>query len=285
MKPSDLILLSATALSLIILALIFNSVGVYLLLHVKKRRTHQNVILINLSVAEIFISVISLIFHALVVDGFENHLSFWSICFIIGNGVFLAYYLIMMVITLDRLAMSILTMRYRIILTHSKILLILACCWISGFGYSLLVYFLNIQNSGLKIMEFTTNWGFLVIAISTYAFILCKLIRRRRHLHQDQNESPQVENFSRKSKQQSDLNKFYFTSGLIILSFVISVNIPNVIREFSSQSVYVIPVINVIRYLNFVVDPCIYTFLQKDVRNLLKQKLSINSTSASITIQ
>ena len=276
MEPQDtnITLVAATALILIILSVMLNSLGLYLLSQIKEQRTYQNTILKNLSFAEIFMSIVGAIYFIKSItgkrDGMERFV--WSIERA-GSGVYLTYYLIMISIALDRLAMSILTIKYQTIITHRKIVIILACCWITCPCFSLMFYFL--RSTEHEIMYPILDFSFIAFTISTYTYILHKLIKRKNIFHRDQAEISRQLNRRENAKRYNDLSRFYLMSGLIILTFIVLVAATNILRNYvfaSNQQAHV--VLHAVRMLNYVFDPCIYIFFQKPVRNLLKRRLN-----------
>ena len=273
MKPSERILLVVIAVILIILALILNSLGIYLLIQIKKRSTHQNLILMNLSAAEILLSITALVDYILwILDWKEFHISIDYISYVIECGVGLSHYLIAVILTLDRLAMCTLTVRYKIVLSHKRTTVILACCWIIGLCFSLLIYFRPIVGIA-RLLEVALDVAFLLIVTGTYTTILCLILKKRRELQQDVGENTENENRANSSKQPF-LFKFYFTSALIILSFAVFVTIPSMIRIFHND---LVAIMYAVQILNYIADPCIYIFFQKTARNLLKRKYKIKN--------
>ena len=106
----------------------------------QERRNHENMILINLIVVEIFMSVIRVIYFALFLGNHNTYTNSVWFFQIIGHCTLLAYVFLMISITLDRLAMSIISIRYQFIITQGSVVIILACCWILGPNFSLLLY-------------------------------------------------------------------------------------------------------------------------------------------------
>ena len=279
MEASALLPLSVITFVLIAVALTLNSAGIYLLSQIKKRRTHQNLILKNLSLVEILLSILPLIVYPLKIYSWEEtHDLAFRIFYTTGTGVGMTYYLTMITLTLDRLAMCVLTIRYKIILTHRRMVIVLISQWIIGLAFSLLLLFFSPNIRSSEIVQLPFDFTFLAITMSTYFTIFRNFMKSKKDLH---GKNMHQENNARSSDQDRHAFKFCFTSGLIILSFLVLVAVPNIVylMVFGSKSIDVIDnhmlVYILIRQLNNVLDPCIYIFFQRDVRSLLKSKIKI----------
>ena len=283
MQPSNFVPLSTSAIILLALALLLNSLGIYLLSEIKKRPTHQNFILINLSVVEIFSCIIGVIYFALLLGNDNIYISSVWFYQTIGHGTYLTYDFIMITITLDRLAMSVLSIRYQSVITYRKVVIILASCWIMGPSISLLLFLL--QKYQLicfqlcqQIIFTAVDLSFVTVTVITYLHILYRLIKRRKLFQSEEPETSKQRNTKTNLNQGKDLSKFYMTSGLIILSYTLLVAIPNLIRELrfepqnrSNNYLYAV------RPINYIIDACVYILFQQSVRNLLKRKLRIKT--------
>ena len=283
MQSSNFVPLSTSAIIISALALLLNSLGIYLLSEIKKRPTHQNFILINLSVAEILSCIIGVIYFALLLGNHNIYVSSVWFYQTIGHGTFLAYDFIMITITLDRLAMSVLSIRYQSIITYRKVVIILASCWIMGPSISLLLFLLKkyqlicfqLYN---RIVFTAVDLSFVTVTVITYLHILYRLIKRRKLFQSEESETSKQGNTTPNLNQGKNLFKFYMTSGLIILSYTLLVAIPNLIREFSfEQYNRSTNYLYAVRPINYIVDPCVYILFHQSVRNLLKLKLRIKT--------
>ena len=293
MEASALLPLSVTTFVVIAAALTLNSVGIYLLSQIKKRRTHQNLILKSLSLAEILLSILPFIVYPLKIHSLEkNHDLAFRIFYTTGTAVGMTYYLTMITLTLDRLAMCVLTIRYQIILTHRRMVITLISQWIISLAFSLLLFFLNLSLRSSEIVQLPFDFSFLAITMSTYFMIFRKLMNRKEDLQGEQTKNMHKENNTRSSNQDRHAFKFCFTSGLIILSFFVLVAVPNIVYVMvlgSDKSINVIDnhmlTFILIRQLNNVIDPCIYIFFQKNVRSLLKRKIKIGKNDLQIVAE
>ena len=273
MQQLDSVPIAVTALIITILSLLLNSFGIYILSQIKWQRTHQNLILINLSTTEILMSVTAVVYYILLCNEDREKIDELSWVFhVIGGGAGLVCYLLMTMITLERLAMTILTIKYKVIVTHRKMIIILVCIWITGPSCSLTHYFLGFLNP--KILYPTIDICILVITASTYSHVYYKLVKRRKTIQRNKSENPKQRSDKENPSKRNSLSKFYSTSGLIILTFIIFVAVPGIIREhlFNDESLEY-ALLYAIRIINFAVDPCIYIFLQKPTQNLIKTKL------------
>ena len=145
---------------------------------------------------------------------------------------------------------------------------ILMFCWLTGFIVGAIFpisnsYQVAFINSGLL------NGIFLVLAIATYAVIFGKVIRGKKQF------SGSISATSRHYKRQSNsLSKFYCMAGLIITTFALFVTVPIGFMVFYPYPQNLVSrIISNLWYVDILLDPCIYIFLQRPVRTLLKKKL------------
>ena len=287
-SPSDFIPISAVAFALVALALFLNLLGIYLLSQVKSYRTHQKIILMSLSASEILMSISATAYYVMVLGNKETLWSFGWFFHIFGTGTYLTYSLIMITITLDRLAMSIFSLRYQAIVTSRRVIIVLISCWIIGPSCITILYF--VDRIKKQITHVIIDLTFIAISTATYSYILHNLIKRKRTFQVNQSKKSCHRSTDRKLSQQNSSSKFYFTSGLIIFSYITLVAVPNLIKEFKQLKEIKLlcrehAVLYLISLINFIVDPCIYIYLQKPVQNVLKRKLNINRNDVVPVLQ
>ena len=266
-------------------AIFLNSLGIYLLSQVRNTRTNQNMILMNLSSAEILLCLLSTtkdIIRMVRISGKEDSPG-QRIFRALSYGFIFTYYLLMISVTLDRLLMSVLSIKYRIIMTTLKIKIILAVSWITGQALGLRLCFLTQieQQNVLNIFISPILSGVFILSASiTYSYIFYKLNNRKRYLHKN-TRGNSAKKANQVSQQRDDLKKFYSVTGLIILSFTILVAIPSTLKNFLIYPNYKDPyqtleylISTALHYANYAADPCIYIFLQPSIRRLLKNKVT-----------
>ena len=258
----DTIIFSYIGLIILTLGLLLHFLGLYLLSHFRQTRTHQNVILMNLGFAEIIMSATGIAEFSYEIS--EKIISRPAL--LLSQGSVITFYLVMITLTLDRLFMILLSIRYNIVVTRKKMRVVLMFCWLIGFiGGAML----SISNSYQDVLNGSLNGIFLVLAVTTYAIIFGKAISGEKQL----SESISVNSTSYK-RQDNHLSKFYCMAGLIIATFIIFVTIPIGFKVFYPYPEHLVSrIISNLWYVDVLLDPCIYIFLQRPVRTLLKKKL------------
>ena len=243
------------------LAIILHSLGIYLLSEIKKTRTNQNIILMHLSVMEMICSSCVIVYNCSLLGGLDITENFILPAYLFAEGTYVTFYLIMIVLTTDRLAMSLFLLRYQVIMTRTRIKIVLALCWVLGVISGGLFVILSSRWIGLSTHIFLQGY-FLILSVATYISILRKIHKRRKLLRTNPNS------------HDSSHSQFYLVTCLIISSFILFVEIPDLYRlsinEFDIKS-FKFSVLQLIWSVNNIADPCIYIFLQESARNLLKE--------------
>ena len=254
-------------IGILLLALLIHSLRIYLLYHIKETRTNQNLILIHLSLIEIFTSTLAVAHGAgvsiLKMDE-KVAVSLYYFCI----GAYLIFYLIMIALTLDRLAMSLLSIKYHTVITRGRMKVALIACW--PIGVLCGAVFVKLQSYKIAAMVYIIADGcFLVLMIITYTTVLSKISKRRELLQRNEAQN---------NDHHQEPTKFYLITGLIISSFTLFAAVPNLCKlflfDYNSRS-FGWEAILLLWCFNNIIDPCIYIFLQKPVRKLLRKKIII----------
>ena len=183
----------------------------------------------------------------------------------------------MISLTLDRLLMSILSIKYQITVTKRKTKITLAVSWMTGNIFGVILYFLKPEQETyvLKTCFFpTSNMSFIITALITYSYILYQLINRKRRLNTNSKGSSKTDG-DKTPKRRNNLAKFYFVTGFIVLSFTFLIAIPSTVKLIHYQNYLHRRISITLHFVNYAVDPCIYIFLQPSVRKLLKSKVTM----------
>ena len=248
---------------LLFLGVLLHSLGIYLLSKIKVAINNQNIILMHLSVFGIISSSYLIVYNCNRLAGLGMDENFTVSAYLFGEGTYVIFYLIMILLTTDRLAMSLLLLKYQVIMTRKRMKIGLVLCWILGIVCGGLYAILRFRKIGISIHIFLDGC-FLILTVATYASILCKVHERRKLLRTNPNS------------HNSSHSQFYLVTCLIISSFTLFVGIPDIYRlsipKFDIKSFYS----NLSRLavsVNNIIDPCIYIFLQQSVRNILREKL------------
>ena len=271
MGNSAYFVIKITQTGVLFLAILLHSLGMYLLKQIKETRTNQNTILMHLSLIEIITSSFVIIFnvstHFKILDVYVNY-NFALSFHLFGEGIYLIFYFIMIILTIDKVAVSLLSLKYGVIMTCKKTKIILTLCWLIGIICGGI--FIALRSTEIPSMiHIIADGCFLILAVTTYIFILYQIHKRRKLLQTNTNTHSMRDN-----NRGQIFPKFYVVTGLVVLSFILFVAIPTIFKFFTTQLKPVeVAVLQLLWSLNDIVDPCIYIFLQKPVRILLGRKM------------
>ena len=245
------------------LAIILHSLGIYLLSQIKETITNQNIILMHLSVIEMIFSSGVIGYNCSGLSELELNENFSLSVYQFAEGTYVIFYLIMILLTTDRLAMSLLLLKYQVIMTRTRMKIALVLTWVIGIISGGLFIILSSRWIGTSIHIFLQG-NFLILTVATYISILCKIHKRKKLLRTNPNS------------HNNSHSQFYLVTCLTISSFTLFVGLPDICRlsinKFDIKS-FNDNVLQLIWSVNNIADPCIYIFLQESIRNLLKEKL------------
>ena len=239
-------------------------------------RSTQHLLVINLSVTEIFINILRLS----VVCTFE-YLSRESyryfFYFLLPQSRYL-YYLTMLYLTIDRLLLATIPVRYQNIWNISKTKVLLATTWTSIFiifGPVITSIFWMYKNNEVftaKLgqvnlsISLVLNIGTMATAIITYTVIYKRLTRNNR-----------VSGASRPSFTQMLRNSQFYTSVLLVASYIVFAALPSLIlailMKVTAAREEVIFGILLLGSFSDTLDVFIYIFKLPSVYKLLKKKM------------
>lgn len=243
--------------------------GIYLLsFQIKKDRSHQVSIMMNLSIAEIFMSVFDVTYNIMVSRNVDKNIREYvytvqCTCFVISC------FLILTVLTLDRFFEVYLNITYPVFFTKKVLQRCLISCWIIGFSLGLILCVLRytIQIDTLDVVFRILFPAFEIIffscAVVTYTYIYSKF----RKLSHDPN----------KSRNEKIGKKKFFVPTLIIFTFFLFAIIPDQLHLFlfyifNIGSNILLNIILVLYVIGFICDAVIYIFFQKTTYNILCKK-------------
>lgn len=263
-----MVMLSVVSIVILTLSVIFNSLGIYLLKQLKSTRNmNQIYILMSLSFSEVLLGLIILIHKLVIISGLYERSSIMMVyCDQIAAALFFTYYSILFILTSDRLLAFVLHLKYPRIVTTKRTTCCLLVAWISGFTlifpfffHSADIFYMIWYQYIYLILDGIT----LVTVFVTYSYIFIKTSR----------------NHMTVSSRAPRREKMCFVIGIIILTFVLLVVIPDILYA----NLFVIhkvgsdldgSIIGMCWELNYLTDPCVYIFLQRNVRNVLREKVS-----------
>ncbi len=211
------LVLNCTLTLFCVLAVVFNSLGIYLL-SASKNLTNGKILLINLALPEIINSIGQIIINCLRILSLKKKgLIVWKI----GSIGLLTYYLAMFQLTIERLIAIRFPLRHRVWLTRKRLIRIVVGVWVLSFIAGASV-FLNQPFFDFIETYFwvSLNGLYLLLCVIAYRLIYCKL-RRRFDIGLQQHNIANRERLAIRRDM-----KFIKVVALIIISFVMFVLIP-----------------------------------------------------------
>ena len=276
--------------------IILHLVGCYLLKNIyhNRKKTVQQLYLIHLSTIEAMKNVCYLIGNVSNIIYLSKYPIFsikiargisYYIMAITTTGVYLSYFLAMTYLTVDRLLHVLLHMKYSMFWTINKARKLLIVTCIVNFGisatFALVYYFIRDDNIMVTIIENIFNIYvptvlytiFVILAVVSYIIMFLKFADSRRVTMQTDPDAP------RQSLFRIFLNSRFFVSIILVMSYLIFMIIPSLIRVFYYIADVHMPdilfeYINISVTLSDTADGIIYIFMDRSVRKLLVKKVS-----------
>lgn len=238
--------------------------------HAKK--SNQTILVFSLSSSEI--SIIINILCTILITKFELlHLQgIWerassTILYIVRNFTLLELFLVMIILTVDRLGSAINPIRYKIWMSRSRMKKVIFVSWIASLICGILTL---VVRDILHAMQYIlTGIGslYIILVIATYSFIIYKVNQSR-----EQFRLPT----SRQSHEGMKFKKEYLIPTLIIISFIVLYYLPLVIITILQSRGYLrtitIDLYNLLICLGLIFDPMIYVFLTKHYRDIIVRR-------------
>ena len=250
----DELIVTGIVYIMVFIAIILNIFGVYCLHKTKKVGKNQQIILTNLNVVRMFaLPMFCLETYFTLLAPFSRpkyyviinvYIDFLVICLIIFS---------MSLISVDRLLCVALCLKYKVHVTKGRLIKGVVFIWVFSFPLSFLAYF---PPYSLYLLKFI-GCCFLFITVVTYSTIAYKLQKRTREFASAVNTA---------NTERNPFRKHYIIPFLIVICFVILGVIPFDLRLLMKYSKLLDLVQSPIISINYIVDPLIYLFLQRDVR-------------------
>ena len=240
---------------ILIIAIILNVFGIYILQKQKRRENKQKIILINLSVLDITLGIALLL--DTVLDCVKTTVLVTKILKAVTFALYLIYYEFLIFISLDRLVCVLLNIKYNYYVTFSRVKKAIAIFWLVGlcsFVPSTILKFKKIVDVYIKRIFPTLDFIFIVISSITYSVVGLKLKKSNLKF---------ASSTGRKQTQN------FIVPFLIILSFSLCFAIPDIVLIFLDKLDVIKPVVRFIlllNYFNVLLDPLIYIFTIKRLR-------------------
>lgn len=261
-------ILDVVSSMILTLSVIFNLLGVYLLKQLKSQRNIIQIsILVSMSLSEVLIALVDIVYMIAKFAGLDEETSnIFVHCEEVVAGLFFTYYTILFMLTFDRLLAFVLLLKYYSIVTVKRIRCCVVAAWIGGVIIAFPFFFLSPDTffeTWYKYIYLILDGIILATVFITYSFIFNKTSKKHRTV----------------SSGVARREKMFVVTTIIIATFVLLVVIPDilyayrfVIHKIGSDTEE--SIIGMCWELNYLCDPCIYIFLQKNIRTILLQKAS-----------
>ena len=269
--------------SIIVFNILFHGIGLYLLLKTYTRRgmTTQQMLILHLSVCEFLSNCVWLVIYVLLF--LRCYIaSPYGYCICTYLALKKIMYILIMLMTIDRLAAVLLNFRYRSLWNTDKTKKTLFLTWLIGalhyIAYVILYRFQGewyIHEKWSLYSNTALSIFYVLLAAATYSVLFWKYMKSRKLMHN--NQTQQGENESSTSISQTFLKSRFYVSVLIVFTYLIFDTIPSCAAGFLHVHVHykaIWAVMRIFRHLNCTSDAIIYIFLQKDVRKELFKCIS-----------
>lgn len=287
---------------IVILNIVFHSVGIYLLLSLPTRDL-QETYLMNLSTSEITGNILELFvnrvpkiltYHGITLKFISRIREFTSIIF--ATVISTTYYFAMIFITLDKFFDIFLSIRYPTYWNKTRAKRLIMCVWglsvLVCIGLSVAYAFRRFSYKNEIRTFFMTPLDVLciILATVTYTFIFKKF--------QEKRTKPVVPTFltsnnailERRPSPPSCWQIFrrsrFLVSVLLILSFLLFMIVPDMINLFyglvyRDDSEALRDTTMIVYQVSYLFDALIYLFMHQPIRRLIKKKLHLRRIRAS----
>ena len=238
------------------LSLLLHFLGVYSIFAYKKK-SNQNIILCSLTVAEIILSLQTMIYCGMAVS--DTHFDIMgNLNQIMNNCVFyVSYYgliFAMFILTFDRLICVIDPLKYQSRMTRKRVGFLVAITWLISLSLGILVGYWRNTEATRTIASIADVSCFVFLLVS-YTFIIIRL-KKSRDLFKNINSESELSN--RKS-----IRKEHLVPGVIVVTFLLFYCLPFVVEKAigDHQALYLCGNVGLLT------DPLTYIFLAKHYRN------------------
>ncbi|XP_057292486.1 melanocortin receptor 5-like [Hydractinia symbiolongicarpus] len=253
--------------ALIFMGLCLHVLAVFSLCKYKKQNKNQKALLINLSVTEILLLMLGAVDYIAHIYPDANIYSMWKLWQVLtyieiaGNSSLL---FAMFFIITDRFLCVSLHIKYSYIVTKQRLVKVIIAAWIiSGLAALPAIIVEDIDLSPYHIAMSITNVVYVLIAVVVYSIIGLHLKRRGRKFQQNVKNGESITN----AKQ-------FIVPFLLVFTFIIFSSIPNFIITWWKpcydihKEIICLQAVYMFMICGFLVDPLIYVFLNKKLRDV-----------------
>ena len=254
-------------------ALILNMIGMYLIRKLDSQRTHQSLIILNLSMIQIPISIGAHIYwiSALKHGVWSNRLVSWTIPLWVSTRITIIFVITML--TADRLLAIKYSLRYTVIVPKRLVKLALLAIWISWIAGCSIFKSLKIDTylHVLRVIAIPVLEGLLLCFILyTYSYIFWRMRKRQKILRYSSANPQQVQHWNKQALR---------VSTIIIFSYIVLVVLPDFTDSMLDSLIKGegLEIILLIAYMMdtfyYVALPLIYIFTHREMRRTLMESV------------
>ena len=285
---------AVTMLSLIMLNIIFHSIGCYLLLKLYKngKENVQQIYLINLSITHTLGNMFQLISRVLLMVK-NGDTAYFCIIVILLTLFTFSYYMSMVYITVDKALDILLNIKYPLYWNEHRAKYLVYLTWLVGVLTSVFVFVLhyvgnitveNIADHMFLYVYPLFDFTFVVLAVLCYSFLFHKYKQSRFSPCCPQN-NVKIFNCKFRAVTGRVLKIFrtsnFYISVLLILTFLIFMVIPNLVYLVygvlgGNKSKTLDDTLLILFNISYLLDAWIYIFAQQPVRRMLFKKLRLS---------
>ena len=242
-------------------AVISNGIGICLLQISKVKKTVQLLIIKNLSAADLVLAIGW--FGEVIIYMVTKSKSgiFYAIWWSLRAGVYLAWYGIIYMLTLDRFISCHFAIKHKVYVQQKYVRIIIISTWIVGAVLGII----GCPFDSAKVRKFyrkyiwtTLDIIFLTLFVVTYASIFVRLARRK---------------ISRKRQMFADNQKFLTTVTALLVAFLLFETLPTITSAIIEQDDDWRKIRDFLYTIILVCDPFIYVFMQPEIRKFALSKL------------
>ena len=278
-------------LPLYIISITLHCLGIYLLSNLPQGKRNQDIIIMNLSIAEIFMSSCDLTQNILI--RFQKIYDTITNYFIIGHCCFFVIpsFLFMIVLTIDRFCEIHYHIKYPLYIQKKMVMFILSICWLIGALTAITMLLLRTyyhDDMATIIFEYffpIIEGIFIIIATITYCYIYSKF-KEAAPVFPKGTTITQNTNANERTVRKTN----FFVPTLIIITFIIFViapDIANLILFYITKTGTNLHsnILLLFYVLGYICDATIYIFLQKNIRKLLFKKLGFRNRNRNNNVE
>ena len=267
LQRNQQLIISCTCMVVLSFALILNIIGTYLLHKQGVQRTHQNLIIMHLSMLQIPAVSVSLVYWlSMAIESLHMSWIEWLV-----QSARIPIYLVIATLTFDRLYGVKYSLRYRSYISTRKIRTALLASWISWILIFSILFPLRSEELShvLSAIVFPIlDWLLLLFILYTYWYIFYKIRKRPKSVF-SANRLP-IQRGSKQIRRVSTTIIFFYVCLVLLPDVTVSMAL-QILENNNVKIVYYAGVIINSCYL--IALPITYVFMQKSTRNMFMNQM------------